>query len=1011
MKRMPWPKIIFLSLICLLLLLPGCVKGLPETKLVESGYLDLPAWDFQTDGNVKLDGDWEFYWNQLIGPGEFEEPGPELTGYYAVPLHWTKYRGLNLPPKGYATYRAIVQTNGSQEVLSIKTPEIYTEYSLWINGEIIDQHGSSIGKAPRYLHPHVYTFSSSASTLEIILQVQNVAHRNAGIGQSFVIGTPKNIYSERTIANARDLIIFAVCLFAGCYHLILFFYQKYRRDLGFFAVFCIAVALRGLISNETFVMQVIGELPFVYGSRFLTMLIPLITISALLFTYHLYPKDMPKVALKIIIAINMLYLILVCIIPTFFYTSLFNYYLASVVASSILVLFTVVRAYRSGSREAIIFLVGTLFFVVGAYNDMLFYNQLIATGYHLSLGLAIFIMAQSGLLAIRFNKAFIEKEELAQRLQATDRARNELMAITAHELCIPVNSIVLMADRLHTKSEGMLSEKQMSIAKSISTEGRQLSNLVNDILYFATNKKQDIKLVNSSFDIYLLVHVIVRNLKPLADAKSLSIHLADHDQELFIYVDKYRLTQVIQNLVDNAIKFTPTGGKIEIKTTLNNNNVYVSVQDNGIGIGEEKLADIFKSYEQVDDQISHKYGGMGLGLSIAMQLARAHGGDIHVKSRPGGGSVFTLILPYIVGEKVQDENLTGMDTTTLTTASTLFLRGKKPETIVIIDDSYNSVMGVADILRSEGFTIKGFIDPHKGLSELLKGENAVLGIIDLMMPEMTGDELCSRLRERFSLFELPILILSSRTQTNSIVRALQMGANDFLQKPFEIEELIARVQTLVHLKMSADRAVGSELAFMQAQIKPHFIYNALGAISNMTIREPQKAKELLLDLADYLRGCFSFEHTNGMTTLAREMEVVRAYLSIEKARFRERLQVEYQIDGGQHMLIPMLIIQPLVENAVLHGLMPKLEGGTIKIKVWNENGSTHIRVEDDGVGISAGDITRLLGINLAGRGVGLKNVQKRLIMKYGQGLQISSTPGAGAIVEAILPAQKEGEKE
>ena len=561
--------------------------------------------------SISLDGDWEFYWNQLVQPGEFAAPGVHLTGYYPVPLYWTKYAGLNLPAKGMATYRLIVTVDNVQQALGIKTPEIYTEYCLWVNGEIIDCHGLG-GGSVRYLRPDVYTLPQTGNELEIVLQIRNERHINAGIGQSITIGNADRLHKAMLQSTAIDLVIAAVCLFAGVYHLILYRFKRGDQELLFFGVFCMAVAVRGVMSNQTFVMQLVPDMPFLLGSRILTALIPIITVSVLQYTSHIFVNEVPELFRKTILFISGLYLLLVFFASSYIYSYLFNYYLVSVAVVCVFILCISLRARLGGNSEAGIFFTGALFVAVGAFNDMLFFNQIIHTGYWLAAGLVAFTVAQSIMLAIRFARLDKEKDEIYQRLLTTD------------------------------------------------------------------------------------------------------------------------------------------------------------------------------------------------------------------------------------------------------------------------------------------------------------------------------------------------------------------------------------------------------MAFMQAQIKPHFIYNALSAISHLTTKEPRQAKELLLDFSDYLRGCFNFDNVNGMSTLEAEMGIVKSYLSIEKARFRERLNVEYEITESPYVLIPMLCIQPLVENAVRHGLMDKIEGGTVRISVWNERGDTHIRIEDDGVGIAPDKLIALLGDSI-NAGVGLKNVHHRLLAKYGQGLTMLSKHGQGTVVEMIVP--------
>lgn len=159
----------------------------------EKGIIDYSGFDF-TGRVINLDGDWEFYWKRMPGPEDFagaDRPAPD--GYYPVPLFWTKYEGLNLQSRGYATYRLRIKIGRYQRPLSIITPEILSEYMLWINGRIIDRHGSFADGPVRFLRPGVFSFSCPGDTIEIILQIKNYSHGNAGIGQSFFLGTPEEV--------------------------------------------------------------------------------------------------------------------------------------------------------------------------------------------------------------------------------------------------------------------------------------------------------------------------------------------------------------------------------------------------------------------------------------------------------------------------------------------------------------------------------------------------------------------------------------------------------------------------------------------------------------------------------------------------------------------------------------------------------------------------------------------------------------------------------------------------
>lgn len=209
--------------------------------------------------------------------------------------------------------------------------------------------------------------------------------------------------------------------------------------------------------------------------------------------------------------------------------------------------------------------------------------------------------------------------------------------------------------------------------------------------------------------------------------------------------------------------------------------------------------------------------------------------------------------------------------------------------------------------------------------------------------------------------------------------------------------------SLKEQKKATNELIKTELSFLKAQIKPHFLYNSLSVITAISTKDPQRTKALLYDLSDYLRGSFNFENYNGVTPIESELATVRAYLSIEKERFQGKLNVDYDIDESIGISLPLLTIQPLVENAIRHGIMKKSGDGMVRISVQKAQGCTVISVQDNGAGISERKLSEILGETASKSGVGLKNIQRRLILHYGQGLEIQSTEGQGTTVIMRIP--------
>ncbi len=182
-----------------------------------------------------------------------------------------------------------------------------------------------------------------------------------------------------------------------------------------------------------------------------------------------------------------------------------------------------------------------------------------------------------------------------------------------------------------------------------------------------------------------------------------------------------------------------------------------------------------------------------------------------------------------------------------------------------------------------------------------------------------------------------------------------------------------------------------------------FYSNALTRKLLTQHQDPYKAKSLILDLSDYLRGSFDLNNDEGLTTLSRELGLVRAYLSIEQARFKERLQVSYHLQEDVDCTLPLLTIQPLVENAIRHGIMCRAEGGEIHITTCQEPDRIRIEVRDNGVGIVTEQIEKFYESKHEQRGVGMANIHRRLMAHYGEGLHIKSLPGQGTVIYFYIP--------
>ncbi|NVB35627.1 response regulator [Bacillus licheniformis] len=471
-----------------------------------------------------------------------------------------------------------------------------------------------------------------------------------------------------------------------------------------------------------------------------------------------------------------------------------------------------------------------------------------------------------------------------------------------------------------------------------------------------------------------------------------------------VLADENRFRQIMTNLVDNAIKYTPEGQITLSAERLNQEMVKITVADTGVGIPEAVRQSIFESFQQAKN---HKDDGAGLGLSIVRQLVQLQNGEIWVESEEGKGSAFHFTLPVAKDDSLSEtkENMPQqqavMDLPDVSISTPYYSKKMDAPTVLIVDDNIESLKILADMLEGVPYQVIAAKSGKEAL-EVVSRSKLDLVILDLMMPDMTGFEVCMKIRERFTMVELPVLIITAAIIDHDKYKAFHAGANDILQKPYNYTEFAARIKNLIMMKDTAAQATNMEMAFLQSQIKPHFLFNVLNTIIALSHLDIEKAREVTADFTNYLRMSFDFQNTSGMSSFKHELSIVNSYLSIEKTRFGDRLNVIYDIDEDIDFTLPPLMIQPLVENAVHHGISKKRGGGWIKLTAKKESENRfYIKIEDNGIGMPPEKRHDVFSSHFT-YSIGMKNINRRLKHFCGSELNIESAPDGGTAVSMVI---------
>ena len=1000
-------------------------KPSPAQPLAKQGYLDLSGWNFDKNGSVNLDGQWEFYWDRLIEPSELESGSiPNPDGYMEVPAVWKGQIRDSIPASvGSATYRLKIKVHDGVSVYGLKTNNIRMSCRIYVNGILAGSCGRPAkALADGYISnnvPVVSFFQGTGNILDILIQTSNLDYANGGIIQGITFGTSQNILWESGKDKFIDIVCIACLIITGIYYMGIYLGMKKDKSILFFGAFCLILSFVISLNNEKMLLQLFTQIPYVPVIKMKYVAIALSVIFLCSFVCEKGSSLLKPWFMKSLYTISGINFLLICFIPMKIYSSFDNLFLLTDIIflclTCLILLKRIIKKDCGALQQGDVFLlsIAVLMIVIHFLCSILYLSSVIHSISFAAIPLIFFLLIISGLLSSQYSDAYNAIEKMSIELQTLDKLKDEFLANTSHELRTPLNGIINITGSVIENSSKKLDEEQLQNLQVVVSAARRLYNLINDILDISSLKNGEIRLHKRPVDLHSAAGLTLYVLSRLKGTKEI-LFINSVPQEIPpVDADVERLRQIFYNLIGNALKFTQHG-KIEVGASINQDKAEVWIEDTGCGIPQDRLEDIFMPFRQVDSTETREAGGTGLGLSITKTLVELHGGNIRVSSEEGKGSRFTFTLPVSKDYKnpvhVESIAISKGETHAVSVLTTSGEMEQRPYSILVADDDPASLTALFNILDNEGYYVKAVMSGEDALKELDGLNRYNLVILDVMMPKISGYEVLRKIRLRFQPMDIPVLMLTAKARPEDYQAGFEAGANDYLAKPFEALELKARVHTLVQLKESVSSVVETELSFLQAQIKPHFIFNSLSVIAALTSETPQKAKELLYDLTDYLRGSFRFNNYNGMVPLSEELETVKAYISIEKARFQDKLEVAYDIDESIDLLVPMLTIQPIVENAVRHGLFAKPEGGHVSLKVYSKEAYVVIRVEDNGGGIPQNILEELLSDQASYRGIGVKNINRRLSLFYGKGLEIRSEEGKGTTVLLKIPKQGGAQK-
>ena len=468
---------------------------------------------------------------------------------------------------------------------------------------------------------------------------------------------------------------------------------------------------------------------------------------------------------------------------------------------------------------------------------------------------------------IRINNEFEMSKFEAEKMHEVDEMKNRFFANISHEFRTPL-TLIFGPPKIATIGE----EDKFAVIKR---NANRLYSLVNQLLDLSKLESGKMKLEAAEQNIIPFLKGIFLSFTSLAERRKILLRFDAQEDNLSVYIDKDKVEKIINNILSNAFKFTPEGGKINFKVEKLTDNVEIRITDNGIGIPKERIDNIFDRFYQVDSSHTRQGEGTGIGLALTKELVELHKGKIKLKSKEGEGTTVSVELPMgrnhlkpeEIVEKQREEIVSETEVLPGPIRDTenrkektdikVLLDTNKP-LLLIVEDNPDVRNYIISHLEKD-YRIQEAVDGEDGLNQAIKHMPDLI-ISDVMMPKIDGFELCNKLKTDERTSHIPIIMLTAKATSKDKIEGYETGADDYIMKPFDTKELKIRISNLIE---------------QRKRLREHFSEESLFVFDDKNITKTDK--EFLKRAVEIITKHLS-ETAFGVDSFAEEIALSRSQL-------------------------------------------------------------------------------------------------------------------------------------
>ncbi|MDQ0638375.1 signal transduction histidine kinase/ligand-binding sensor domain-containing protein/DNA-binding response OmpR family regulator [Pedobacter sp. W3I1] len=424
----------------------------------------------------------------------------------------------------------------------------------------------------------------------------------------------------------------------------------------------------------------------------------------------------------------------------------------------------------------------------------------------------------------KIEQQILQDRKEAERLHELDSLKIKFLTNLSHEFRTPLSLILGPVEKLLSQERGDAKNASLKIVKR---NARRLLNLVNQILDFRKIEENELKINNTKGELVSFIADVIESFNDLSERKSIRLSFQTQFDSYPTEFDHDKLERVLFNLLSNAFKFTPSGGNITVELKKNQRDepgeaVLITVSDTGIGISEQEQQKVFERFFQADTEVSILNQGSGIGLSIIKEFVKIQGGTIDLQSEIGKGTRFMIALPLPLQDHIEKLNLD------FSSPETPFILQEESSdkavsetdaeihTILLVEDNQDLREYLRDNLKSN-YRIVEAADGKEGWQKTLANHPELI-VSDISMPNMTGIELCKKIKEDKRTKHIPVILLTALTGEQEQLTGLEIGANDYLTKPFNMDILNIKIKNLLVLNRTLKNTYTKQIKMEAAEI-------------------------------------------------------------------------------------------------------------------------------------------------------------------------------------------------